>query len=230
MIEAGYYTDKKEKLINKFKKTSQRYSDILSKRYSVEFADKITEDSLIYFEELIPNIPFYNVGSYQEIILLNAQVIAIIRAMEKNDKTVEDTIKVQIELLKEDFGKIPSCAGRLFTSKVGGFFLNRIANKATEEGWDTDYVKGGKNDDFDVSIVTKNCGLRKYFKSENMHHYAKYCNFSDFIMFREMNIGLTQPVEPTDGCVFCMTHKGKSHIPNSLDIIYSKELKEYLSN
>ncbi len=231
MIEKGYYLNKKQKLIKQFKKTSQRYNDILSEQYGAQFAQQIIDDSRTYFDELIPNIPFYDAASYQGIILLNAQVIAIIRAMEKNGKTVEDTVRVQVELFKEDYGKIPSCVGRVFTSKVGGFFLNRLAQQVTKEGWYTDYIKGETNDDFDVSIVTKNCGVIRYLESENMQYYAKYCNFSDFIMFREMNIGLTQPMEPKNGnCVFCMKYKGKSKIPNSLDIIYTKEIKEYLTH
>ena len=231
MIEQGYYLDKKETLLKKFKKTSQRYNDILSDRYGSNLSNKVQEESLIYFEALIPNIPFYDAASYQEIILLNAQIIAILRAMEKQGKTVEDTVRVQVELFKEDYGKIPSCAGRVFTSSVGGFFLNKLAEKVTKEGWYTEYIKGSVDDDFDVSIVTKNCALIKYLESENMMHYAKYCNFSDFIMFREMNIGLTQPMEPNNGnCIFCMKYKGKSKLPSSLDIIYTEETKTYLTS
>ncbi|CAG22227.1 hypothetical protein PBPRB0354 [Photobacterium profundum SS9] len=106
----------------------------MSEQYGAEFAQQIIDDSRTYFDELIPNIPFYDAVSYQGIILLNAQVIAIIRAMEKNGKTVEDTVRVQVELFKEDYGKIPSCVGRVFTSKVGGFFLNRLAQQVTKEG------------------------------------------------------------------------------------------------
>jgi len=113
--------------------------------------------------------------------------------MEKNGKTVEDTVRVQVELFKEDYGKIPSCVGRGSLAKLDEFYLNRLAQQVTKEGWYTDYIKGGRNSDFDVSIVTKNCSVIRYLESENIQHYAKYCNFSDFIMFREMNIGLTQP-------------------------------------
>ena len=231
MIEQGHYTDKKEKLMKKFKKTSQRYDVILSERYGYEFSNNVREDSLVYFEALIPNIPFYDASTYQEIILLNAQIIAIIRAMETHGKTVEDTARIQVELFKEDYGKIPGFAGRIFTSKIGGIFLKKLAKKVTKEGWYTEYIKGSADDDFDVSIVTKNCGVIKYLESENMMHYAKYCNFSDYIMFREMNIGLTSPMEPKNGnCVFCMKYKGKIKIPSSLDVIYTEEVKIHLTS
>lgn len=222
MIEKGHYLNKKAKLFKKLKKTLQRYNKILSARYGVEFSNKIQEHAVVYFEELVPNIPFYQASSYQEIILLNAQIIAIIRAMEKQGKTVEDTVRIQVELLKEDYRKIPSFAGRIFVSKIGGFFLNNLAKKVTKDGWETDYIKGTANDDFDVSIVTKNCGVIEYLKSEGMMHYAKYCNFSDFLMFRAMNIGLKQPQTIENGkCVFCMKHKGESEIPSSLDVVYT---------
>jgi hypothetical protein len=222
MIENGYYIDKKVKLFKKFRKTLQRYNKILSARYGVAFSNKIQVHSLTYFEQLIPNIPFYQAASYQKIILINAQIIAIIRAMEKHGKTVEDTVSIQAELLNEDFRKIPSFAGRVFISKIGGFFLNNLAKKVSKDGWDTVYIKGSTKDDYDVSIITKKCGVIEYLKLENMMHYSKYCNFSDFLMFRSMNIGLKQPQLIEDGkCVFCMKYKGKSAIPSSLDIIYT---------
>lgn len=223
MIENGYYINKKEKLYKKLSKTLQRYNKILTARYGDEFSNYINKYAIAYFEELIPNIPFYQASSYQEIILLNAQIIAIIRAMEKQGKTVEDTVRIQVELLEEDYRKIPSFAGRIFVSKIGGFFLNNLAKKVTKDGWETDYIKGSINDDFDVSIVTKKCGVIEYLKSEDMMRYAMYCNFSDFLMFRAMNIGLKQPQLIENGkCVFCMKYKGKSEIPNSLDAVYTK--------
>ena len=67
----------------------------------------------------------------------------------------------------------------------------------------TDTIKGSKDDDFDVSIVTRRCGVVDYLESENMEEYSKHWNFSDFIMFRAMNIGLKQPKTIDNGeCVF----------------------------
>jgi hypothetical protein len=222
MIKEGYYINKEEKLVKKFKKTLKRYDKRLTIQYDKEFSNSIQKEGLVFFEELIPRIPYYNAASYQEIIELNAQILAITKAMIKQGKTVEDSLKIQAELLKEDWGKIPRFMGRIFVSKIGGFFLNKLAKKVTKEGWDTDYIKGGVNDDFDVSIVTKKCGVVEYLKSEGMTDYLKYCNFSDFLMFAQMNIGLKQPytMESTGQCVFCMKYQGKSEIPTSLKTIY----------
>ena len=223
MIEKGYYVNKRTSLSKRFKKTLKRYDKKLSAQYGVEFSKKIHENAISNFEELIPNIPYYQASTYQEIILLNAQIIAIIRAMEEQGKTVEDTVKIQVELLEEDYAKIPRLFGKIFISKIGGFFLNKLAKKVTREGWETDYIKGTPYDDFDVSIVTKKCGVIEYLKSEDMMHYSKYCNFNDFLMFDAINIGLKQPQTIENGkCVFCMKYKGKSEIPNSLDPVYSK--------
>jgi len=58
-------------------------------------------------------------------------------------------------------------------------------------------------------------------KSERMTDYLKYCNFSDFIMFSAMGIGLKQPCTIDNGqCVYCMKFGGHSEIPASLDVIY----------
>lgn len=221
MIKKGYYINQKAKLIKMLKKTLKRYDKRLTAQYGIEFSRTIQKNALEYFLELIPNIPHYEAATYQAIILLNAQIIAILRAMKQQGIPVEDTIKIQVELLKENYSKIPHFMGRIFVSKFGGYFLNKLAKKVTKEGWETDYIKGTSNDDFDVSIVTKKCGVVEYLKSEGMTDYLKYCNYGDFIMFSAMNIGLKQPGTIESGkCVYCMKYKGKSEIPESLDVIY----------
>ncbi len=122
MIKTGYYIDKSDKLVKKLKKTLRRYDRRLSARQGKEFSKTVQQKALAHFEELIPTIPFYNAASYQEIILLNAQLIAIVRAMKDQGQTVEDTMRIQVELLREDWAKIPRFAGRIFTSRLGGFF------------------------------------------------------------------------------------------------------------
>ncbi len=171
--------------------------------------------------ELIPRIPYYETALYRPIILLNAQIIAIIKAMKKHGKTVEDVLKIQGEMFKEEYSRIPGFMGRIYVSRLAGYFLDKMAKKGTKEGWKAEFIRGTAADDFDVSVVTTRCGLAEYLKSEGMTDYLKYCNFSDFIMFPAMNIGLKQPCTIENGkCVYCMKYKGESEIPKSLDVIY----------
>jgi hypothetical protein len=114
--------------------------------------------------------------------------------------------------------------GRIYVSRLAGYFLDKMAKKGTEEGWEAEVVRGKATDDFDLSVITRKCGLVEYLKSEGMTDYLKYCNFSDFIMFPAMNIGLKQPCTIEDGqCVYCMKYKGQSEIPASLDVIYNSD-------
>ena len=145
-----------------------RYDKRLTAQYVLESSKTVRENAIRHFIDLIPNIPYYNVLSYREIILINAQIIAIIRAMKDEGKSTEDTLRIQAELFKEDWGKVPKFMGRIFVSKFGGYFLRRLAAMVTAEGWDTEYKKGTQNDDFNVSIVTHNCGLVEYLKSEGV--------------------------------------------------------------
>lgn len=56
------------------------------------------------------------------------------------------------------------------------------------------------------------------------------CNLSDFLMTSAMNIGLTQPKELNHVCCFfCMKYKGKSIVPSSLDVIYTKDVKKQIT-
>jgi len=74
MIETEYYTKQQDKLVKKFKKTLKRYEPRLSAQYGEEFAKTINVDAMAYF----PRIPDYETALYRPIILLNAQLIAIV--------------------------------------------------------------------------------------------------------------------------------------------------------
>jgi murein L,D-transpeptidase YafK len=78
MIETGYYTKQQDKLVKKFKKTLKRYELQLSAQYGEEFAKTINVDAMAYYIELIPRIPDDETALYRPIILLNAQLIAIV--------------------------------------------------------------------------------------------------------------------------------------------------------
>ena len=221
MIETGYYTNHQAKLVKKFKKTLKRFEPRLSAQYGQTFAEIINSEAMAYFIELIPRIPHYETAFYRPIILLNAQLIAIVKAMKKHGKTVEDVLRIQADFFEEDYRRIPGFVGRIYVSRLAGYFLDKTAKKGAEEGWETEVVRGTTTDDFDLSVVTKKCGLVEYLKSEGMTDYLKYCNFSDFIMFPVMNIGLRQPCTIEEGqCVYFMKYKGQTEIPASLDVIY----------
>jgi hypothetical protein len=222
MIETGYYTNQQDKLVKKFKKILKRYEPRLSAQYGQNFAETVSTDAMAYFIELVPRIPYYETPFYRPIILLNAQIIAIVKAMKQHGKTVEDVFRIQADFFREDTRRIPGFMGRVYVSRLVGYFLDKMARKGTEEGWEAEVVRGKATDNFDLSVVTKKCGLVEYLKSEGMTDYLNYCNFSDFIMFPAMNIGLKQPCIIEEGqCVYCMKYKGKSEIPATLDVIYN---------
>jgi hypothetical protein len=134
---------------------------------------------------------------------------------------VEDVFRIQADFFREDFRRVPGFIGRVYVSRVAGHFLDKIAKEGSAEGWEAEVVRGTATDDFDLSLVTKRCGLVEYLKSEGMTDTLKYCNFSDFLMFPAMNIGLKQPCTIATGpCVYCMKYKGQTEIPAYLDVLY----------
>ena len=147
-----------------------------------------------------------------------------VKAMKKHGKAVEDVFRIQADFLREEALKIPGFMGRIYVSRLAGYFLDKMAKKGTAEGWQADVVRGRLTDDFDLAVITKKCGLVDYLKSEGMTDYLKYCNFSNFIMFLAMNIGLKQPCTIADGqCVYFMKYKGQSETPASLDGVQHQE-------
>ena len=223
MIKTGYYTNQQEKLVKQFKKLLNHYEVELSELYGQAFAEKVVTDAISKYIELIPRIPYYETPLYRPIILLNSQLIAIIKAMKKYGKPVEDFVKIQAKFFKEEYSKVPSIIGRVYVSKFAGKFLSKMAKQGTAEGWEAEFVRGTDTDDFDVSVITKKCGLVEYLESEGMTDLINYYNFSDFIMFPAINIGLRQASTIAQGkCVYCMKYQGKSEIPASLSEVIAR--------
>jgi hypothetical protein len=215
--KTGYYTDRRNKLIKQFRQLLISYSLVLTEQYGKDFAATIASDATAIYFELIPRIPYYETPLYRPIILLNSRLIAIIKAMQKNGKTAEDVVKIQAKFFQEEYRKLPAVVGRIYVSKFAGKFLNKMALQGTHEGWEAEFVRGTDSDDFDVSVVTAKCGLVEYLKSEGMTDLINYCNFSDFIMFPAMQIGLRQPSTIDQGkCVYCMKLKVETEIPENL--------------
>jgi hypothetical protein len=166
MIETGIYTNQQDKLMKKFQKTLKRYKPRLVAQYGQAFAETINTEAMAYFIELIPRIPYYETPFYRPIILLNAQLIAIVKAMKQHGKTVEEALRIQADLFKEDYRKIPGFMGRIYVSRFAGYFLDKMAKKGSQEGWEAEVVRGKSTDDFDLAVITKKCGLVEYLKSE----------------------------------------------------------------
>lgn len=217
MIKTGYYTNRQNKLIKQFKKLLIRYLFILTEQYGKDFAATIAADATAMYLELIPRIPYYETPLYRPIILLNSRLIAIIKAMQKNGKSVEDVVKIQAKFFQEEYRKLPSVVGRIYVSAFAGKLLNKMALQGTHEGWEAEFIRGTDSDDFDVSVITAKCGLVEYLKSEGMTDLINYCNFSDFIMFPAIQIGLRQPSTIDQGkCVYCMKFNDETEIPENL--------------
>lgn len=142
-------------MLKKFEKTLAKFEKRLTVEYGEDFTKLIIKDSRNYFIELIPRIPYYNTAIYRPIILFNAQLIAIVKAMKAHEKNVEDVFKIQVDFLREDFKKIPAFVGKIWISKFAGYFLNKMAEKGTKEGWISEFKRGTEKDDFEVSVFTK---------------------------------------------------------------------------
>jgi hypothetical protein len=227
MIKTGYYVRKQAKLIRQFEKLMDRYEQPLIAMYGEPFAAAIRGEATELYIELIPRIPYYKTPLYRPIILLNSRLVAIIKAMEKHGKSVEDIVRIQAVIFRQEYSKIPALAGRVYLSKLAGRILSKMAAKGTAEGWIAEVVHGTEEDNFDLSVVTKSCGLVDYLESEGMKGLINYCNFSDFIMFPSMSIGLRQTSTIDQGkCVYCMSLGGVSEIPDSLENIYAQNKQQ----
>lgn len=152
-------------------------------------------------------------------------MIAIIRAMKKCGKTLEDALAIQVAIFRQQYKRVPGILGRLYFSRIGHLLLIKLARRCTDEDWETHFIYN--KDANDVSVITKKCGVVEYLKSEKMFDYLKYCNFNDFLMFPGINIGVKQISTIDKGeCTYCLKYKGKSEIPGSLDPVFNNSYHE----
>jgi hypothetical protein len=96
-------------------------------------------------------------------------------------------------------------------------YLNGVAKTVTKNGWPTKLINGTKQDDFVMSIETRNCQMVAFFETIGEGDIKPYCTFFDFSSAEALGVGLKQVSDIDSGvCKYCFYKKGQVEWPDSI--------------
>lgn len=225
-MKHGYYLDKSKKLEKSLDAYLQKMKKPLLQRYGEKKTDSIIEKSRKYYPDIIQKMPYFETPMYDSLIVLGSRMMALKKGMKEEGIHVEEYVAFNMTITRKQAEKIPSfirkIAGRLYLSKLARLYLKRVGKSATANGWPTEVIDGKKEDDYEMKICTKDCGMLNFVSSVGEGDLKPYCTFFDFSMAEAMGIGLTQISTIDSGaCTYCMSHKGKTIWPEAIERIMS---------
>lgn len=225
-MKHGYYLDKSKKLEKSLDAYLQKMKKPLLQRYGEKKTDSIIEKSRKYYPDIIQKMPYFETPMYDSLIVLCSRMMALKKGMKEEGINVEEYVAFNMTITRKQAEKIPSfirkIAGRLYLSKLARLYLKRVGKSATANGWSTEVIDGKKEDDYEMKVCTKDCGMLNFVSSVGEDDLKPYCTFFDFSMAEAMGIGLTQISTIDSGvCTYCMSHNGKTIWPEAIEKIMS---------
>lgn len=225
-MKHGYYLDKSKKLENSLDAYLQKMKKPLLQRYGEKKTVSIIEKSRKYYPDIIQKMPYFETPMYDSLIVLCSRMMTLKKGMKEEGINVEEYVAFNMTITRKQAEKIPSfvrkIAGRLYLSKLARLYLRRVGKSATANGWSTEVIDGKKEDDYEMKICTKDCGMLNFISSVGEDDLKPYCTFFDFSMAEAMGIGLTQISTIDSGvCTYCMSHNGKTIWPEAIEKIIS---------
>lgn len=225
-MKHGYYLDKSKKLEKSLDAYLQKMKKPLLQRYGEKKTDSIIEKSRKYYPDIIQKMPYFETPMYDSLIVLCSRMMALKKGMKEEGINVEEYVAFNMTITRKQAEKIPSfirkIAGRLYLSKLARLYLKRVGKSATANGWSTEVIDGKKEDDYEMKVCTRDCGMLNFISSVGEDDLKPYCTFFDFSMAEAMGIGLTQISTIDSGaCTYCMSHNGKTIWPEAIEKIMS---------
>ena len=103
------------------------------------------------------------------------------------------------------------------------WYLKGVAKSVSANGWPTKLINGNKNDDYVMSIETRDCQMVAFWESIGEGDIRPYCTFFDFSSAEALGIGLRQESAIDSGvCRYCFYKKGKVRWPDNIRKILSE--------
>ncbi|WDV47495.1 L-2-amino-thiazoline-4-carboxylic acid hydrolase [Clostridiaceae bacterium M8S5] len=219
MEDSQYYVAMKAKLMKEAKSYLKFVIPLLEDKYSKEDINKIHNDTLEKYEELIPKFPYIG-GKDNKLtstLTKTSVMIALYRALLPYDVTPLKTGEYMTKALENKMDRIPKVIrllmGRTMFSKRSMKKINKRAEKSQlrqySKDWVWNIVKSNDNK-FDIGIDYTECGIKKFVVEQEVEELLPYiCNL-DYALFRKFGLELTRTktLANNDCCNFRIKKKG----------------------
>jgi hypothetical protein len=217
-----------EKKRVRLKKSFPEYLKSNRKRIINYFGEKTGEIIFSEAKHVYPGIvnktPCFNTPMYDALIILAGKMAALKKGMKSAGIGTEEFVKFFVENTRSTARKIPSflrnLGGKVYLSKLVRIYLKSVAESVTANGWPTKLIDGSKENDFDMSVETKDCQMIAFWESIGEGDIKPYCTFFDFTSAELLGIGLKQVSKIDSGiCKYCFYKRGGVQWPEAVQKI-----------
>ena len=208
----GYYTPRKDKLLEDYDSISALMRASLVARYGGDFANTLHKEARQQYEELIPEIPYISgprARMLNTFLLISAQELAVFRAMDKHGKPPGEAWELCHKALRLKLVKFPRWKRRLMRRFMFSRFVRKIMarrvrqkQKARFGDFEMEYLIG-EGDDYDFGVNYLQCGNYEFVKTHGGKDFAPYVCMSDIALGQAMGWGLRRTQTLADGCPHC---------------------------
>jgi hypothetical protein len=208
----SYYLNMKPKLMKDFDKMSKLSGKVLGQYFDQSKVNQTLEESRREYEAFIPQLPYIGgkKNSWTFNLVGGAQMLAIIRPLEREGLSVHEIGNIMYETLEAYFESRPRIVnwltGKFMTSK---FFRKKMKKKCADSqlrqypgDWVAEFVEG-EGDRFDFGLDMTECGICKFYKEQGAEEYVPYMCLGDYPQFRAFGIGLTRTQTIGNGAPKC---------------------------
>jgi hypothetical protein len=204
--EENYYMKKKRTLMRTFDAATAIIKDLLIKKFGEKKFTELVEKAREDFESLLPQIPY--VGGKESHLtdsLINGVILLpLLRIFEEEGMTFEEIGEFSYEIFEVFFKMIPP-TDDIFSEEYLNLMKERAQlskSKKYPGDWVYDFVEGDSKR-FTWGVDYYECGLHKFYKSQDMDHLMPILCISDFAQARAYGYGLTRTQTIGNGAPVC---------------------------
>jgi len=220
-MKKGHYNAQNSKLKKGLNQYLGKLEKSLEARWGSDKTSSIIKRAKAHYPEIIMEMPFFNTPMYDSLVLTCSRMLALKKAMKDEGIDVRDFVTFCIEDARAKSNRVPailrSIGGWIFLSKPLRIYLKRVARSCSANDWPTEVIDGGRSDDFDMKICTRDCGMVDFLKALGEDDLIPYCTFFDFTTAEAMGYGLKHVSSIDTGeCVYSFNRRGKVEWPESI--------------
>jgi hypothetical protein len=208
----GHYASRKSKLLKDFDITAHIMRDYLVQLYGQEFADTLTREARVEYENLIPQVPYIRglrARALNTFLLITAQEVAVYKTMKKHGKGPREAWEICHEAIRRRMKRFSSIRRWLLKRLMHSSFLKRRVKRRMEQqeqlrfgGFEVRYILGdGREFDWGVDYVA--CGNYDFVIAQGVEEFAPYVCMSDIALGDALGWGLIRTQTIADGCDSC---------------------------
>lgn len=244
----GYYTERKQKLLEDFDRIGESIKPSLARRYGKELATTLQREAREQYENLIPEIPYikgFRAKMLNMFLVGTAQEVALYKAMNKHDKSPGEAWELCHEALRSLLAETPKWKIWLLRHFMFSGFMRKILSRRARKrqrvslgDFEIEYLIG-RGDDFDFGVNYLHCGNIEFVKKHGAEEFAPYVCMSDIVLGEALGWGLTRTQTLADGCAHCdfrfkkgaPTHISSKtpEVQKTIERIRSNEAQKHLS-